>query len=226
MRTTSDGYPFDVLDLSLPLDSGTPIYADARGYADPPTRVESWVEIGERRAGPEGTFASPFRVSRLSIGLHTGTHLDSPAHFHAGRATVDHLPNSSLVGRAVVVDLAASADDAAATLLAARRAAATAPGSLALLLTPATGIGLATAAELSRWGPRLVVVAGPLDAADDPDCPRASALLAGGLWLATDVSVAAAQQVLDGDLLVVAPLPLRGVEGAPCRVLAIRTVPA
>jgi kynurenine formamidase len=223
----------DVFDLSLPLDGTTPVYADPRGYVDPPTRVETWIDVGERRDG----FVSPFRVSRLGIGAHTGTHLDAPAHFHPGGPTVSDLPLSSLVGRAVVCDFSdvaqvgvarddSSADsvagDAAATSrIAASRDELAAPGVTPLVFTPEAGIGPAACAELARLGPRLLVVAGPLDS--DPDCPATSALLLAGLWIVTDVSVAAARQVRSGDLLIVAPLPLRDVEGAPCRVLAVRS---
>jgi arylformamidase len=46
-------------------------------------------------------------VSRLSLGTHTGTHVDPPAHFLPGAATVDALPLDVLVGPAVVADGAA-----------------------------------------------------------------------------------------------------------------------
>ena len=37
-----------------------------------------------------------------------------------------------------------------------------------------------------------------------------------------NLDVKQALRVRDGDLLLVAPLPLVGVEGSPCRVLALR----
>lgn len=218
MPLSPDEHPIDVLDLSLPLDAATPVYADPRGYADPPTRIETLVEIGERRGG----FVSPFRVSRLTMGTHTGTHVDAPAHFHAGRPTVSDLPLALLVGRAAICDLTGCASDALAVeRLAAARPGLNTPGATPLLLTDEGSLGPDACAEVARLGPSLVVVAGPLDT--DPDCPRTAALLAAGLWLVTDVSVEAARQVREGDLLVVAPLPVRDVEGAPCRVLAIRS---
>jgi kynurenine formamidase len=40
--------------------------------------------------------------------------------------------------------------------------------------------------------------------------------------LVTDLDPDAADQVRDGDLLIVAPLRLVGLDGSPCRVLAVR----
>ena len=44
-------------------------------------------------------------VSRLTVGSHTGTHLDAPVHFIEGGATVSDIDLSSLVGPAIVVDV-------------------------------------------------------------------------------------------------------------------------
>jgi kynurenine formamidase len=44
-------------------------------------------------------------VSQLTIGSHTGTHLDAPVHFIEGAATVSDVDLSSLVGPAIVVDV-------------------------------------------------------------------------------------------------------------------------
>ncbi|KAI0060602.1 putative cyclase [Artomyces pyxidatus] len=43
-------------------------------------------------------------VSHLTLGSHTGTHIDAPAHFFDGGATVSDLDLSLLVCRAVVID--------------------------------------------------------------------------------------------------------------------------
>ena len=61
---------------------------------DPPVRITSIAELGR-----EG-----YALSRISMGSHTGTHVDPQAHFIAGGLTVDRLPLEALVGPAVVVD--------------------------------------------------------------------------------------------------------------------------
>jgi arylformamidase len=44
-------------------------------------------------------------VSRLSLGVHTGTHVDAPVHFVKGAAGVDSLRLDVLVGPALVIHL-------------------------------------------------------------------------------------------------------------------------
>ena len=44
-------------------------------------------------------------VNKLTISEHTGTHVDAPAHFVSGQATVEKIPAQSLVQQAAVIDL-------------------------------------------------------------------------------------------------------------------------
>jgi arylformamidase len=44
-------------------------------------------------------------VSHLSLGVHTGTHVDAPRHFITGGAGVESLPMSALIGPARVVSI-------------------------------------------------------------------------------------------------------------------------
>ena len=44
-------------------------------------------------------------LSKLALGVHTGTHVDAPFHFVADGATAEQLPLGVLVGSAVVVHL-------------------------------------------------------------------------------------------------------------------------
>lgn len=49
-------------------------------------------------------------VSRLSAGVHTGTHVDAPYHFLPGGSTVETLPLDVLIGAAQVIDLGEKVD--------------------------------------------------------------------------------------------------------------------
>jgi kynurenine formamidase len=71
------------------------------------------------------TSPSTFKLEKLSYGKseggwfysansfsapeHGGTHLDAPIHFAEGHQTIDQIPLSQLVGRAVVIDVSAKA---------------------------------------------------------------------------------------------------------------------
>ncbi|HSP79433.1 MAG TPA: cyclase family protein [Myxococcaceae bacterium] len=52
-----------------------------------------------------------YYINEFHIGEHTGTHVDAPAHFIPGAATVDQLPTESLSGFAAVVDITSQVAD-------------------------------------------------------------------------------------------------------------------
>lgn len=47
----------------------------------------------------------PATVSRLSLGVHTGTHVDAPVHFIVRGSGIDSIPLDRLIGPARVLDL-------------------------------------------------------------------------------------------------------------------------
>lgn len=62
-------------------------------------------EEGMRRVLVAAQPRDPATVSRLSLGAHTGTHVDAPVHFLPGRAGVEAFPPDVFVGGCHVVDL-------------------------------------------------------------------------------------------------------------------------
>lgn len=80
-----------IIDVTLPLS------AELRSFpGDPPFRLEPFQRMAD---------GAPYNVSRLVTGTHAGTHVDAPAHFVRGGATVDQLPLEILVGKARVLDV-------------------------------------------------------------------------------------------------------------------------
>ena len=77
-------------DVTVPLTPGMPTYP-----GDPLFEIEPIRSLGEDR----------YRLSRLVLSTHAGTHVDAPAHFLDGGATVDQLPLEILLGKARVVEL-------------------------------------------------------------------------------------------------------------------------
>jgi arylformamidase len=80
-----------IYDVSVPLSLTTPIYPGDPG-----------IEIKQCRSLDSGDAAN---VSLINLGLHSGTHVDAPAHFIQGGDKVDSLPLESLVGKAEVVEV-------------------------------------------------------------------------------------------------------------------------
>lgn len=79
-----------IYDVTVPLAPGMLSYP-----GDPPFEIEPVHELG----------GAPFTLSRMVLTTHSGTHVDAPAHFLAGGATVDQLPLEILLGKARVIEL-------------------------------------------------------------------------------------------------------------------------
>ena len=57
------------------------------------------------RLSPASTYeADGFKETLITMFSHTGTHMDAPAHIFESRTSLDSLPVSHFVGRAVVID--------------------------------------------------------------------------------------------------------------------------
>lgn len=81
-----------IYDVSVPLSSTTPTYP-----SDPDIEITPWRTL----AGGDTS-----NVSLINFGLHSGTHVDAPAHFIEGGARIESLSLESLIGEAEVVEVA------------------------------------------------------------------------------------------------------------------------
>ncbi|WP_087014517.1 cyclase family protein [Leucobacter sp. 7(1)] len=77
-----------VVDLSMPLRSGMPVYP-----GDPEVSIAVALTV------PEDGVA----VTALSLGSHSGTHLDAPTHVIPGGRSLSEIPLEWLVGPAVIL---------------------------------------------------------------------------------------------------------------------------
>jgi arylformamidase len=91
-----------LIDISVPIRPRMPIYDRNPG-----------VQMDRALSIPRGDAAN---VTRLELGVHTGTHVDAPLHFFEGGADAAALPIEPLIGRVYVADGTAieNAVDAAA----------------------------------------------------------------------------------------------------------------
>ncbi|KIK56923.1 hypothetical protein GYMLUDRAFT_61758 [Collybiopsis luxurians FD-317 M1] len=83
--------PTTLVDLSHPLD---------------PERMSIPPDLPQLSCCPIATVSKDgFSMHTVSLGSHTGTHVDAPSHFIADGKTIDQIPLSALVGPAIVLDL-------------------------------------------------------------------------------------------------------------------------
>ncbi len=79
-----------IYDLSLPIADGGMVYP-----GNPPTRITA------QQAIAAGNGAN---VSAVSLGSHTGTHVDAPRHFIDDGVPIDEVPLDRFIGPALLVD--------------------------------------------------------------------------------------------------------------------------
>lgn len=80
----------DLIDISMPISDGIPVWPESPGATT--SRLSSL------SAGDEAD------VSSLTMDVHTGTHLDAPAHMIAGEQTMSGYALETGIGEALVVD--------------------------------------------------------------------------------------------------------------------------
>ncbi len=78
-----------IIDISIGISPGIPIYP-----GDPKPQVETISSIETDGA----------KVSSISFGSHTGTHIDAPSHIFKDGATVDRIQLGGLVGKALLLN--------------------------------------------------------------------------------------------------------------------------
>lgn len=93
-----------LIDVTVPIRDGMPIYD-----RNPGVRLERARSIAN---GDE------VNISRLDLGVHTGTHVDAPVHFIEGGTGAESIDPAILVGEAHVVDATALHADIDAAALA------------------------------------------------------------------------------------------------------------
>lgn len=76
-------------DLSFPFERGMPYFE-----GDPVPAIEQFKELGK----------DGYNIKKITIGTHTGTHIDAPAHFIKSGKTVDQLDPSDISGSATCIE--------------------------------------------------------------------------------------------------------------------------
>lgn len=91
MLRQSDSLAEKIYDISATISPKIPVFP-----GDPRPRVLPRIRICD---------GAPYNVSELSLGSHTGTHIDAPYHFEPRGKTVEELSLDALTGRCTVVEI-------------------------------------------------------------------------------------------------------------------------
>ncbi len=78
-----------IIDISLPLTNQTIVYPN-----NVPLNIETHAEM------PEATT----HLSKITMGTHTGTHIDAPMHAVMNANTLDQIPLETFIGECRVID--------------------------------------------------------------------------------------------------------------------------
>lgn len=208
-------------DLTLPIAPGMPVYP-----GDPPVEFDPVLTL------PKDGWA----VTRVALGTHTGTHVDAPAHRIAGGTTVDALPLDVLVGPAHLLDLTfLGADDEIGPE---HLAAAWEEGPVTRLLLRTDwdvrlgapdyfsgfpGLTPAAAEAIVARSVRLLGLETPsLHPRHDEEVHR---ILLGAGTVVVEGLANLRRVGTSRPWLVVLPLLLSKLDGAPCRVVALDGIP-
>jgi arylformamidase len=172
-------------------------------------------------------------ITRLDISAHTGTHLDAPAHFIRGGATVETLDLDVLIGPALVVDargrghLTAEALEALAIppyvkrlLLRTDNSAIWQAGDSAFV-EDFVAIEPSGASWLVERGIRLVGIDYLSVAPFEDGAPTHQILLGAGVIAVEGLNLSAIEP---GEYqLICLPIRIGDSDGAPCRAVLIRS---
>jgi arylformamidase len=79
------------IDISVPLKD-----AMVHWPGDPPVSIKRVKDIEQ---------GATVNLSAISMGVHSGTHVDAPIHFVKQRQGIDNIPIDTLVGRARVIEI-------------------------------------------------------------------------------------------------------------------------
>lgn len=204
----------DWIDISVPIRTGMPHWPD-----NPPIVVEKIMDMDHGAAA---------NVSKMSLGVHTGTHVDAPSHFTPDGPGVDALPLEALVGVARVIqihgDAVTVADLEAANITRGERILLKTRNSPAAWQRPDfVENAVALTAESATWIAKRGVMTLGIDylsvgsyAADNGE-PVHHALIDAGIIMIEGLDLTAITPgVYD---LVCLPLKIADADGAPARAI-------
>jgi arylformamidase len=202
------------IDISVPLYTGMVHWPD-----NPPCGIQLTMSIDS---------GDGCNLSRLSMGVHTGTHMDAPLHFIRGGKSIDTLPFEATVGSARVLEIS----DPQAVKVEELEPHAIQPGERILFKTSNStrawksdtfvedfvyisheAAQYLAEKQVQTVGVDYLSVGGYR--IDGPETHRA--LLGAGIWIIEGLNLSGVQA--GSYELICLPLKMMGAEGAPARAI-------
>lgn len=150
-----------------------------------------------------------YRLTNFRMSAHCGTHMDAPAHFVEGGATIERAPLELLMGKVLVLTVE-TGDELKSVPQGTRRL---------FMRADFPGLTREMALLLLDKGVRLLGTTGMSVAVPGAEAAAHVPLLSGGCWIVENLELSGVQDgVYDCACM---PLKLVNVEGAPARVLLI-----
>jgi kynurenine formamidase len=201
-----------IVDLTHPISEKTPVYFPWH----PKTEIQRTATYEENRC----------EVRRLTIGTHSGTHIDAPSHVYSGFPTLDQYDPALWCVKAQVLDF--TPREAKREITREEMKAKLRKEGTAVLVKTGWDVHFgesdyyATYPPISREAAEfLVSMKVPVIAADTPFTLDVHyVVLKHGIPLVTNLNNTG--RLKEGMItLISAPLPIQGSDGAPARVLAV-----
>lgn len=210
----------EAVDLTQTIENGMTTYV-----GDPDPKIIRWKSLAK-----DGV-----NLSLLTLGSHTGTHVDAPVHFVKGGKAVDGLSVEAFVGEAVVVDLSQKRAGSAISSSDLQRVSGSIPrGIIPLLYTglsrrwrdprarkSITFIDQSAAEWLVKRGVKAVGIDYlSVEKYGAKPAVAHQTLLSHGIPIIESLSENLSQLVGHRILFVCLPIKVGGCDGAPARALA------
>ena len=196
-----------MLDLTKPINSALEIYTE-NNYRDPDFSCIEWSTVEKQG----------YRVSALTLGTQTGTHIDAPAHFDSSGKCLEALPLENLVGRYFLIDLPKDTNEGQVRTFCTSYSEET----MLFVRSDESGVSFITRQALDillELPPIVWVVDGDVRVENGSPLEFHSLLALRGKYLVENLHTEMARRVKPGGELIALPLALVGTSGAPCRVV-------
>jgi arylformamidase len=198
-----------IYDITQPISESMKVYS-----GDPTVSIEALSDVS---AG------APYSLSKISMGSHTGTHVDAPSHLMSGGNTMDNIALDTLVGPCTVVNCDTDMDISIQDLERMKL-----PSDTKRLLVRTRR----SAGYLSRGAAANLVEAGVILVGIDSssvDAPASQDLAVHQTLLRAETVIIenlALDSIEPGNYwLVCLPLRLQGCDGAPARAILMDSAP-